>query len=210
MQNVTKWRHAALQGRKQKGFTLIELMIVVVVVGALMIMVMRAVGGNSDSATAKALQSNAAELAKGAGYLHVSLGNGISNLSSSNPLTVSGKSVLDVLMEGSDAVHDDYKARFNQLGMRALDSNFKKDGSDWRLQNYTVKLYGSSEAPTGLGNAAGNGKVIVTYANVASEVVQVLADSFGVTYPSATQTTGPFRWTAETAGQRTIAFVLTP
>lgn len=71
MQNVTKWRHAALQGRKQKGFTLIELMIVVVVVGALMIMVMRAVGGNSDSATAKALQSNAAELAKGAGYLRL-------------------------------------------------------------------------------------------------------------------------------------------
>lgn len=212
MENVARW--TARKGRKQQGFTLIELMVVVVILGALMLIVLRAVGGNADNATAKALQSSASELAKGAGYLHVSLGNGISNLGTTNPLTLGSKTVLDVLMEGSGSVHGDYEDRFLQLNMRSLDSNFNKDGSNWRLQNYPVKLYGSNEAPTataaGLGAAAGRGKVSVTFQNVPTEVVQVLADSFGVTWVDGGEDKGVFRWTGATANQRSIAFILTP
>ena len=209
MKNVARW--TARKSTKQQGFTLIELMVVVVIVGALILIVMRSVGGNADNATAKALQASATELGKGAGYLHVSLGNGISDLTAANPLTATGKSVLDVLMEGRDAVSNTYQTRFDQLSMRSLDANFTKTTSPagWRLQNFPVQLLGSNTSGC-LTGQAGPGKVCVVYQNVPTEVVRVLADSFGTPYASTAVTTGPIRWTAAANNQQSVAFVVTP
>ena len=157
-----------IRNRKQKGFTLIELTIVIAILGIVMAIVVNAVRGSSDSANATAITSSSTQLAKAIGYIHAQLGTGLS--ATANAITnPAGGNMMPVLMEGRSAVLAAYQPRFDQIQMRPLGSDYKRTGTaapyTYNLLNYPVTFV-SSGCPVG--------SVCVQYSNVPEEVAAVV------------------------------------
>lgn len=179
-------------GKKAKGFTLIELIVVIVILGIVMLMVARTTSGSSDPANAQAIRKGAKTLTEGIGYLHANLGNGLS--ATANPLPTNGLSLLDVLMVGRTAVATAYQNGYDQANMRPLESDFsvvtRPSGSTpgtYQLLTYPVSFV-----------ACTTGHVCTQFTKVPSSTVQELASKYGLTnFVAATAvTTGPVRYTA--------------
>lgn len=192
--------------KKQKGFTLTELIIVVIILGILAYLGVRAIAGSSDPANAAAIRASSKEIAKGVGYLHTNLGTGLS--ATANALPKSGLNMLDVLMVGEEAVATTYTTQYRQAKMRPLEGEFKvvarPSGSTpgtYELLTYPVTVV-----------ACATGKVCVRLANVPSDTVADLAGKYGLTFVAATaQTTGPLRYTAvDSEGFHTVTLEQVP
>ena len=161
---------------KQKGFTLIELLMVVVILGILAYVAMSAFSGSPNAANATAIRAGATEIAKGVGYIHANIGNGISTVS--NPLRNGTATMLDVLMIGEDAVTDtgDYKSRFRKLEMRPMESEFRvitRGGATkgtYQLLSYPVEV--TDTCPTR--------KVCVTFTGVPDAVRDEIFTRYGL------------------------------
>ena len=187
--------------KKQKGFTLIELMVVVAILGIIAVVVMSAMTGSTTPANAQAIRSSATELARAVGYLNVNLGTGL-DTSTSSVLTGTSDDLMDVLVKGSSAVTSAYQTQYNQLNMRPLEGKLVASGSSYKLGNYTV-AFTTASCPSG--------RVCVTYTPVEDEVVQSLAQKLGETYATTANTTGTsMRWTAIAGKTHTVTMVMAP
>lgn len=214
-----KYHKIKLRRKKQKGFTLIELLMVVVILGILAYVAMSAFSGSPNAANATAIRSGATEIAKGMGYIHANIGNGID--ATTNPLANSAADMLDVLMIGEDAVKADYKQRFQNLVMRPMESEFrvlKRGGAakgEYTLLSYPVSVLDKANCPSG--------KVCVKFENVPDAVRDELFTRYGlqaVADGSTPATAGvntvgknqslPVAFTAGAAGTNTIQFALIP
>lgn len=202
---------------KQKGFTLIELLMVVVILGILAYVAMSAFSGSPNAANATAIRAGATEIAKGVGYIHANIGNGISTVN--NPLRNGSATMLDVLMVGDGAVATTYKARFQKLEMRPMESEFRvitRGGATkgtYHLLSYPVDV--TDTCPTR--------KVCVTFTGVPDAVrdeiftrygLRAVVDAngpqtAGVTTAGAAQTL-PVAFTNPINGTSTINFALIP
>lgn len=195
-----------LKAAVQRGFTLIELIIVVAILGIIIAITVNAVRGTSDAANAQAISGSAKQFAKAIGYLHVQMGSGIDPINSALPS--SGLGMLDVLMIGEDAVNTTYRDRYKQISMRPLEGDFRvvnrPTGSTPGV--YQVLTYPVSFAACSLG------KICVQYANVPSETVAELATKAGLgTFSAATAvTTGALRYTAAVSGFHTVTVEAVP
>lgn len=203
---------------KQKGFTLIELLMVVVILGILAYVAMSAFSGSPNAANATAIRAGATEIAKGVGYIHANIGNGISTVN--NPLKNGSATMLDVLMVGEGAVHGDYKARFQKLEMRPMESEFRvitRGGA-------TKGVYNLLSYPVDVTDTCPARKVCVTFTGVPDAVrdeiftrygLQAVADGITPVTPDVT-TVGasqklPVAFTPNAAtGTNTIQFALIP
>lgn len=205
---------------KQKGFTLIELLMVVVILGILAYVAMSAFSGSPNAANATAIRAGATEIAKGVGYIHANIGNGIKTVG--NPLSNGSATMLDVLMVGDDAVNDTgtYKSRFQKLEMRPMESEFRvitRGGATkgvYHLLSYPVDV--TASCPTR--------KVCVTFTGVPDAVRDEIFTRYGlqaVTDGSTTATAGvttvgagqtlPVAFTASgSTGTNLIQFALIP
>lgn len=112
---------------KQEGFSLAELVIVIVVIGFLGVMVARQFGGGvSDTAQANALISMAEKVDESWNTLCSTAGT-TKDPTDSNPMidSVEGSSelaALYVLAEGGrDAITDEYKDSYRQAGLNRMD-----------------------------------------------------------------------------------------
>lgn len=194
--------------RKQQGFTLTELLIVVVILGILAYIVMRALSGNTDAAQATAIRSTAGEVAKGMGYIHANLGNGL-DPTSSNTVAGTAAGMLAVLVDGESAVNASLKQRYVRLGMRPLSSEIRKDGGNYYVQNYQVTV-----EPC-LGSSA-NRRVCTKFTNVTGPVAEVIAAKEGheIVSPAGTSGTSSHVDTvhvsAASGGVHTVVFALVP
>lgn len=215
-----KYHKIKLHSKKQKGFTLIELLMVVVILGILAYVAMSAFSGSPNAANATAIRSGATEIAKGMGYIHANIGNGID--ATANPLSNGSADMLDVLMIGEDAVKTEYKQRFQNLEMRPMESEFrvlKRGGAakgEYTLLSYPVTVLDKANCPTR--------KVCVLFKDVPDAVRDEIFTRYGlqaVTTPSKTASddvtkvgktqTLPVAFTATGAtATNTIQFALIP
>lgn len=196
------------QRRNQKGFTLIELMIVVVILGILLLMVANPFKGTADPANAKAMRSFAKATASAIGIMHAQLGTGTNALS--NPITKSGLTMMDVIIIGEDAVNASYIAKYRGLNARPLDTDItvvsRPSGStpgSYAVVNFPVSFQAS---------CASVGKICLQYDLVPSDTLQQLAQDFGIQF-DATQaiSTGPLRYTAADGdGKHVVKMISTP
>ncbi|CRN72501.1 hypothetical protein AX279_18330 [Pseudomonas sp. J237] len=184
----------------QGGFTLIELMIVIAVVGVLIVIGVNAFRGSSDGANALAINGASKQLAKGVGYMHVQMGTGLSAIG--NPVLASGMTMMDVLMVGSSAVNTTYRTRFEQINMRPMEGDFRvvtrASGSTpgvYQVLDYTVSFV-----------TCATGKLCLQYTNVPSETVAELAKRAGINnfVASTAVSSGPLRYTAASNGFHTV------
>lgn len=203
---------------KQKGFTLIELLMVVVILGILAYVAMSAFSGSPNAANATAIRAGATEIAKGVGYIHANIGNGIKTVG--NPLSNGSATMLDVLMIGEGAVAEDYRPRFQKLEMRPMESEFRvitRGGATkgvYNLLSYPVDV--TASCPTR--------KVCVTFTGVPDAVRDEIFTRYGlqaVTDGTTTATAGvttvgagqtlPVAFTASgSTGTNLIQFALIP
>ncbi len=187
--------------KTQKGFTLIELMVVVAILGIIAVVVMSAMTGSTTPANAQAIRSSATELARAVGYINVNLGTGL-DTSTSSVLTGATDDLMDVLVNGSSVVTSAYKPQFDQLNMRPLEGKIVANGTTYKLGNYTV-AFTTASCPSG--------RVCVTYTPVEDDVVKSLAQKLGENYTTAANTAGTSIWWTAIAGKsHTVTMVMAP
>jgi len=199
------------QMKHQKGFTLIELMVVIVLIGALMLIGMRTIGGSSDSANSAAMRSAAKSLADGASYLHSNLGIGLRNLGST-AFTEGTKPLLEVLIEGENAVAEAYKERYRSIGMRPVSNDFGGTAAAGRtFMGYPVSLYaaggGSTPAVTGAATCPAR-MICVAFSGVPIELVEALSSQLGHAWVDAKTSGTDVQWTGGTT--KTVTFMFVP
>lgn len=191
--------------KRQKGFTLIELMVVIVILGVLAYVAMNAFGGGTNSANATAIRSAGNELARAVGFLNVNLGTG-TDTSGSNPLTATGEDMMGVLVKGGVAVASAYRPRFDLLNMRPLQGKINATGTG-ASTTYSIMGYPIRFVQTG----CPTNKVCVQVDNVPAAVVTEMAIKENLTYTTTAFTTGEnLRWTAAAGGQHNITMLFFP
>lgn len=187
--------------KQQGGFTLLELLVTVVIVGVMAYVVMSALNGGTVPAKAQAIRSSSSELGRAVGFLNVNLGTGI-DTSTSNVLTASSDDMMDVLVKGRSAVAATYQTAFDGLGMRPLEDKIVPDGSGYRMDIFDINFT--------MTNCPSN-RICVQYAPVPEDVLRSLCEKFGITYSAAANTTGTsVRWTAASGGTHTVTMIVTP
>lgn len=185
----------------QKGFTLIEMIIVVVILGVLGAIVSRAIGsGASSGATAAALYESSNKLASNWSILTTQAGQ--SSTVSSNPLvdTVGGKTVEDVLIGGDSNMAAAYTKYWKQAGIVPLTDIAQRDaGGFYTINSYKLTLGGGGTTP-----------ISITFDAVPNEIVALVVQKHGsgvANLATDDLTNSVVRYSADTGGKRNLTIL---
>lgn len=192
------------KARKSLGFTLIELMVSVVIIGILAAVVMTSLFGSSDGANATLLARASQNIATNASMLAQTCGTTSDVANSPIPSTTGAANFVKLIFGGNSAANNgiatnaSYATCYTQARIKPLGEMGQYDGA-WKVANYAVTLSGGGSAPIG-----------VTFEGVPDSIVSLAATKFN---SAATVTTaagsvaGLLSWTASSTGSRDLTFL---
>lgn len=196
------------KARKQEGFTLAELVIVVVIIGILGTIVASQFRGSvSNSARAQALYSVAQKLTQNWGVFTQSSGLPTAT-TDSNPVIKSNNSAMDVLFDGADYLESDYQDDYNRCGLKPLadvvtvetQPSAGSTSGAYEVEGYDISV------------AVNNDRFETTYDGVPTSVAEILWNEHmtGNFDGTASVGSGKIQHTAESGGtvDLTVSLVL--
>ena len=131
--------------RKQNGFTLLELVVVVGVLGVLIAVLAPNVSGSKDGANSTLLLKTAQDA--GNNWMLINQACGTSTDVSTSPVILATKTAPDVVFGGVANVAAGYTACYNQARVRAMtDVAQPKSGGGWTVAGYTTTFAGGGTA----------------------------------------------------------------
>lgn len=144
MKNATQKFKRNVQG----GFTLIELVVVVAIVGILIAMLAPSILGTKNNANAALLSKTAQNVSNNWMLISQSCGTTTDATAGASPVVASGKTLGDVIFGGSANVETNYQACYKQAHVLAMsDAGQPKSGGGWTVAGYEVEFAGGGTAP---------------------------------------------------------------
>lgn len=186
--------------RKSKGagYTLIELIVVVVIIGTLALIVVRQLGNTSVSTKAAVLFESSNKIRD---YWNVlALTAGTSNAVATNTLADVGATALDVIFIGRSRVATDAKKKWDQSGVVPLTDLVQIEAGIYKVASYPVSFAGGGSQP-----------LFVSFDDVSDEIILHLVQKYGanVTILAAAgdTTNGVIQYGAQGAGTRQLTIL---
>lgn len=188
-----------LKRRISNGFTLIELVVVVAILGVLIAVIAPNLVGSKDGANAQLLLRTAS---------NVSVNWSLINQSCATPTTISGslipassKTVSDVIFGGSANVATAYTNCYAQSKVLALTDISQPSGSAgvYNVAGYSVSLAGGGTSP-----------LQIIYAAVPDTLVLLMAQKYNPSLTALLSSDGSsavIQYGTPTAGSRTVTII---
>jgi len=160
-----------------RGFTLIELIIVVVVLGIVAAVLIRAMTGSTDGAKAQAI-SEVTEKAVSSWQL-LNQVCGTNSAYSGNPLPATGKTVSDVIFGGSANVADAYKVCYASSTVKALTEAGQPGSASgkYNVQGFEVSFTDGGTSPSKVSFASVPDPIVLAVARKYTPGLATLAAS---------------------------------
>ncbi|WP_171020253.1 prepilin-type N-terminal cleavage/methylation domain-containing protein [Hydrogenophaga sp. 2FB] len=177
----------------QKGFTLIELVVVVAVIGVLIAIVAPSITGSRDGANAQLLVRSANSIAQN--WQMINQQCGTNSAVASSPIGT----MTEVVFAGT-GINAAYQACYTQSRVLPLtEISLSEGGGNYSIANYPVTITGGGTVP-----------LQVTYNNVPDTLVLGIVqryDSNVAALPAGASTSSAYTLGAPSGGARTITII---
>lgn len=189
----------------QKGFTLVELLVVLIVVGIIAVLAVPSLLGSTSSARAETLRDAATKMAMNWQIMNQSCGTSKDVTSAITSAGTAGAS-LDLIFRGTGLTAA-YSGCYNTSGVRALVEMAKGSGGSYTVNDYAVSVSGGSSVAA---------PYQVTFTGVPVDIAlplyQKLSAASGAAnataMPSSADTTdNAFRFTAPSGGTTNVTIL---
>ena len=187
-----------------RGFTLIELVVVVAIVGLLIALVAPNVAGSRDGTSAALLTRAAQNISANWSLIAQSCGTSTDVATSPVPGTAGAANVVKLLLGGTNtsnngiAVGTGFANCYAQSRVLPISEMAQYD-SAWKIGGYALTLSGGGTSP-----------LSVTFAGVPDSIVTLVASKFNPSVAlanTADSVAGMVSWTASTTGSRDLTII---
>jgi len=179
----------------QRGFTLLELVIVVAIIGVLIALVAPNVTGSKDGANAQLLTKTAQDIANN--WMLIAQSCGTTTDAAASPVMATGKTVADVIFGGVANVAAAYTTCYNQSKVLPMvDVGQPVSGGGWKVAGYTTTITGG-----------GTQSLQIKYSGVPDALVLLMAQKYNPSLSAlaASDTTSPVvQYSTATNGVRDV------
>ena len=174
--------------RRQRGFTLVEMVIVVIVLGILAIVAMNSLGNTQGNAQAKAL-FDAAQKTNNAWMVLRQAGGIPADPTDANPAIQANNTALDVLMEGETFLETSYQSAYEAAGIAPLSDMATITTAP--VAGTSAGAYEVNGFDYDMALSAGGDKMLYTLADVPTEIVKVMWEpNMTAAFDATADTTG--------------------
>lgn len=178
----------------QRGFTLLELVVVVGIIGILIVLIAPNIAGSRDGSNAALLQKTAQDA--GNNWMLISQYCGTTTDAAASPVILATKTAADVIYGGKANVDPAYQACYGQSKVMAMADAGQPSGGGWAVAGHAVTI-----------TAGGTVPLKINYAGVPDALVLMMAQKYtpALTTLAASDTTSSVvQYGTATAGTRTV------
>lgn len=186
----------SLKRRVQRGFSLVELVVVVAIIGVLISVMAPNLIGSKDGANSQLLLKTASNVATNWSLINQTCGT--SSAVASSPIPAAGKTVSDVIFGGSANVAAAYATCYAQAKVLPLTEVSQPSGAAgvYNVGGYAVTMAGGGTSPLQIGFLAVPDALALLMAQKYTPTLSALAASDNASLV--------LQYGTETAGTRTV------